>query len=113
MAKNLLTLAPDIRSDRPRRKVLPMLSLFVAIPLLAPLFIDAVALCYGQWCDMLGIPSTVRTPTLDAIGERVAEVREDIRYHVTSRFQRVPWNPRVVVPVSVVIMLLAMMMLRR
>ena len=92
MSKQTITLAPDIRPDRPRRKVLPILSLFVAIPLLAPIVIDAVALCYGQWREVLGTPTTVRTPTLDAIGERVAEVREEFRYHVSSRFQRVPWN---------------------
>lgn len=113
MMKNQLTLASDLGSDRPRRKVLPILSLFVAIPLLAPVVIDAVALCYGQWCDMLGTPSSVRTPTLDAIGEKVAGIREDVRYHVTSHFQRVPWDPRVVLSVSVVVMVLAMMMLRR
>jgi hypothetical protein len=113
MTKNLLTLAPDLTSERPRRKVLPILSLFIAVPLLAPLVIDAVAFCYGQWCDMLGIPSSVRTPTLDAIGEELAGVREEVRYHVTSHFQRVPWNPRVVLAVSVVVMLLAMTMLRR
>jgi hypothetical protein len=113
MTKNLLSLAPDLNSDRPRRKLLPILSLFVVVPLLAPFVIDAVALCYGQWCDMLGIRASVRTPTLDAIGETLAGVREDVRYHVTSHFQRVPWNPRVVLAVSVVVMLLAMMMLRR
>ncbi len=52
------------------------------------------------------------TPTLDAIGERVAAVREDLWYHVSSRFNRVPWNPRVVLPIAVVVMLLAMVMLR-
>lgn len=112
MSKQLITIAPDLSSDRPRRKVLPILSLFVAAPLLAPIFIDAVALCYGQWREVLGTPITVRTPTLDAIGERVAAVREDLRYHVGSRFHRVPWNPRVVLVVSVVIMALAMLMLR-
>ena len=111
--KNLLTLAPDLGSDRPRRRVLPILSLFVAVLLLAPIVVDAVALCYGQWCDMLGVRCSVHTPTFDAIGEGVAEVREDVRYHVTSHFQRVPWNPRVVLPVSLIIMLLAMTMLRR
>ena len=113
MSKQLVTLAPDIRPDRPRRKVLPILSLFVAVPLLAPIVIDAVALCYGQWREMLGTPIAVRTPTLDAIGEQVAEIREEVRYHVSSRFQRVPWDPRVVVPIALVVMLLAMMMLRR
>ena len=112
MSKNPITLAPDIRPDKPRRKVLPILSLFVAIPLLTPIVIDVVALFYGQWREVLGTPTTVHTPTLDAIGERVAEVREDFHYHISSRFQRVPWDPRVVVPIALVVMLLAMVMLR-
>jgi hypothetical protein len=112
MPKNPITLAPDILPDRPRRKLLPILSLFVTIPLLAPIVRDAVALCYGGWREVMGTPTDVRTPTFDAIGERIGEVREDLRYHVTSRFQRVPWNPWVVLPTAVVVMLLAMVMLR-
>jgi hypothetical protein len=113
MIKNPITLAPDLESDRPRRKVLPILLLFVAASLLAPIFIDAVALCYAQWGEILGTPTQVRTPILDAIGERVATVREDLWYHVSSRFHRVPWNPRIVLPVAVVVTLLAITMLRR
>ena len=112
MAKNPITLAPDLRPDRPRRKLLPILSIFVVAPLLVPIVMEAVALCYGQWCEMLGSPIAVRTPTLDAIGERVDAVREDFWYHVSSRFQRVPWNPRVVLPIAVTVMVLAMVMLR-
>ena len=112
MSKNPIPLAPDVRPDRPRRKVLPILSIFVVAPLLAPIIMDTLALCYGQWCEVLGSRTNVRTPTLDAIGDRVDAVREDLWYHVSSRFQRVPWNPRVVLPIAVTVMVLAMMMLR-
>jgi hypothetical protein len=112
MAKNPITLAPDLRSDRPRRRVLPILSLFVVAPLLAPILVEVVALGYGQWCEILGTPTAVRTPTLDAIGERIGAVHEEILYHVSSRFQRVPWNPRIVLPLAVAVMALAMVMLR-
>jgi hypothetical protein len=112
MPKNAITLAPDLKPDRPRRKLLPILSLCVTIALLAPILRDAVVLCYGQWREILGTPTDVRTPALDAIGERADEVREDIWYHISSRFQRVPWNPRVVLPLAVVVMLVAMGMLR-
>jgi hypothetical protein len=112
MAKNSIALAPDLRSDRPRRKLLPILSAVVLGPLLAPIILDTVALCYGQWSAMLGRPAAVRTPTLDAIGERIGAVRDDVWYHVSSRFQRVPWNPRVVLPIAVMVMVVAMVMLR-
>jgi hypothetical protein len=112
MIKNPLTLAPDIRPDRTRRKVLPIISIFVVAPMLVPILMDVVAIGYGQWCAMMDIPSAVRTPTLDAIGERVEAVREECWYHISSRFQRVPWNPRVVMPIAVAVMIVAMVMLR-
>jgi hypothetical protein len=112
MSKNSITLAPDLRPDRHRRRLLPILSLFVTVPLLVPVIMDAVALCYGQWRGILGTPTDVRTPTLDAIGERIEEVREDLWYHISSRFNRVPWNPRVVLSIAVVVMIMAMVMLR-
>ncbi len=112
MAKRIITLAPDIRPDCRRRRLLPILLLSATVPLLAPVIKDAAALCYGQWREVMGTPTDVRTPTLDAIGERIDSVREDLWYHVTSRFNRVPWNPQIVLLIAVVVMLLAMVMLR-
>jgi hypothetical protein len=112
MSKNPITLAPDIRPERPRRRLLPILSLFVTVPLLAPVIMEAVALCYGQWREITGTPTDVRTPTIDAIGERIEEVREELWYHVSSRFNRVPWNPRIVLSIAVVVMLMGMVLLR-
>ncbi len=113
MPKNPITLAPDIRPDRPRRRLLPFLLLAATVPFLAPVLMDAVSLCYGQWRGILGTPTDVRTPTLDAIGERIEEIRGDLWYHVSGRFNRVPWNPRVVLSVAVVVMVVAMVMLRQ
>lgn len=112
MPKQTVTLAPDIRPDRRRSRMLPIASLFVTVPLLAPVFIDAVALCYAQWSELLGTPVAVRTPTLDAIDERLTEIRQDLWMRVSSRFHRVPWNPYVVLAVAVVLMSLGSLMLR-
>lgn len=113
MSKQVIVLAPDVRPDRRRRlRALPILSLFVAASLLAPIIIDAASLCYGQWREMLGDPVPVRTPALDAIGERVAEVREEFRYQFVRRFHQVPWDHRVVLGISVVVMVVAVLMLR-
>ncbi len=112
MVKNPIPLAPDVCREPRRRRLIPIISLFVAATMVAPVFVDAVALCYAQWCEMLGTPVSVRTPTLDAIGERVESVRSECWYHVSSRFQRVPWNPRVVLPIAIVVMAVAMIMLR-
>lgn len=112
MSKQVIVLAPDFVPDRPRRKLLPIASLLLAASLLTPIVIDATTLCYGQWRAMIGSPIDVRTPTFDAIGEQTALVREEVKYHILSRFQHVPWDYRSVLFVSVVVMLLAMVMLR-
>jgi hypothetical protein len=112
MAKNPITFAPDIQADPPRRNIWPILAFVVTIALLIPILRDAVAVCYGQWREMLGTPTAVKTPTFDAIGEQVGEVREDVWYHITNRLNRVPWNPRIVLPVAALVMLLAILMIR-
>jgi hypothetical protein len=112
MAKNTLPLAPDLKPDRPRSKVLPIASIFVLAPLLTPLIIELVWLCYGQWREILGRPVSIQTPILSAMGEGIESVRQDIWYHISSRFQRVPWNPKVVVPIIALVMVVAMLMLR-
>jgi hypothetical protein len=112
MAKNPILLTVDLRPERRRSKVLPIASIFVLASLLTPLVIEVVALCHAQWCEVLGTSVTARTPTLDSIGDRIQEVREECWSCISSRFQRVPWNPRVVLPVLVVVMALGMVMLR-
>ncbi len=112
MAKNTIPLAPNIQPDRPKYRMLPIASIFVMAPVLAPLIMEAVSLCYGQWSEILGQPVTIRTPILDALSERIESVREDLWYHVSSRFQRVPWNPKVVLPVIALVMVVAIVMLR-
>ncbi len=112
MAKNTLPLAPDLKPDRTRSKLLPIASIFVLAPLLTPLIIELVWLCYGQWCEILGNPVAIQTPILSAMGERIESARQDIWYHISSRFQRVPWNPKVVVPIIALVMIVAMLMLR-
>ena len=112
MAKNPIVLAPDLTPDRRKSKMLPIASIFVLAPLLAPVIMETVSICHGQWCEVMGRSVTVRTPFLDSIGEQIEEVREVCWYHLLSRFQRVPWNPKVVLPVMAVIMALAMFMMR-
>jgi hypothetical protein len=111
MPKNPITLAPDLRPDR-RRKALPIVSIFVLAPLIAPLVMEAAALCYAQWCTALGTQAEVRTPIIDSIQEGIESVRDDLWSVLSARFQRVPWSPKVVLPVAAVIMAVAMVMLR-
>jgi hypothetical protein len=112
MAKNTIPLAPSLKPDRPRSRVPQIVSIFVLAPLLTPLIVELVALCYGQWSEIFGRPVAVKTPILTAMGEQVESIREDVWYHVGSRFQRVPWNPRVVLPIIALVMIVAVVMLR-
>ena len=112
MPKNPITLAPDLRPDGRRSKLVPIASIFVLAPLLAPLFLEVAGLCYAQWCAALGTSAQVRTPILDSIQEGIETVRDDFWSVLSARFQRVPWNPKVVLPVAAVIMAVSMVMLR-
>src|SRR5262249_41963364 len=105
-------LSPDLKPHRRRSRLLPIASIFVLVPLLAPLVMEALALSYAQWRDLLGTPVVVRTPFLDAIGEGIETVRADFSNALSSRFQQVPWNPRIVLPIATVITALAIVMLR-
>jgi hypothetical protein len=80
--------------------------------LLVPLMMEAVGVCYSQWCGALGTSARVRTPILDAIEEQIASARTDLWSALSARFQRVPWNPKIVLSVLAVIMAVAMVMLR-
>jgi hypothetical protein len=112
MSKKTITLAPDLKPDRRKSRLLPIACIFVLASLMAPLVMEAVAVCYSQWSEVMGTSARVRTPIMDSIEERIQSVREDLWYAVSSRFQRVPWNPKVVLPIAAVIMALAMVMLR-
>jgi hypothetical protein len=113
MAKNPIPLTPDVRPDRRRSRLLPVAALLILISLMSPLILEAMSLCYAHWNEMLDTPVVVRTPIMDSISERLEAVREDLRFRLSSGFDRVPWNPNVVLPVLVVVMAVGVMMLRR
>ena len=112
MSKKTITLAPDLKPERRKSKLVPIASILLLAPLLAPLIMEAVALGHAQWCEVLGTSAVVRTPMLDSIGEQIQSTREELWYAISSRFQHVPWNPKIVLPIAAVIMALAMAMLR-
>jgi hypothetical protein len=112
MSKKTITLAPAQKPDRPQARLAAICLCCALGALTAPLIAEGVALCYAGWCDILDRPVVVRTPVLDSIGEHYQNARDDIRNAVSPYFQRVPWNPRIVLAAATVIMGLAMVMLR-
>jgi hypothetical protein len=113
MSKKTITLAPDWSPGNSRKTLLPVASICVLAALSAPLIKETMALCYSGWCNVLDRPITVRTPILDAIGEGIQTAQQEITNTITPHFNRVPWNPQVVLAAAVVVMTLAMVMLRR
>jgi hypothetical protein len=113
MSKNSIMLAPDLRPQRPGTRLLPSAVICLLAALLVPLLMEGVVLCYSRWCEVLGTSVDVRTPVLDSIGDHLQDAREAVWNTVAPQFQKVPWNPKVVLPIAAVIMALAMMMLRR
>ena len=112
MAKNSIPLAPDLRPDRRRTRLVPIVAIFILVPLIAPVIMEGVWICYAQWCEILGTPVAVRTPILDSVRERIDDVRQDLGFRVASYFHRVPWDPKVVLPLVGVVAAIAMVMLR-
>ena len=62
MSKKTIPLAPDLKPERRRSKLLPIASIFVLAPLLAPLVVEAVAVCCAQWSEVMGTSSPKSTP---------------------------------------------------
>jgi hypothetical protein len=112
MFKHTLPLAPESEPNQPRFRILLIVSILALATVLTPLIVESLSLCYGQWCEILGTRVTIRTPTLDAVRDGIETVRQDFSDHVSSRFQRVPWDPKVVLPLIALVMVVAIALLR-
>ena len=113
MEKKTIQLAPDLRPDRQRSRLLPMISMLMLLLLLSPLILETGYFCYGQWREIVGSPVTVRTPILDSLCEKLQDVREEISSKTTSYFDQLSWRGEIVLPLLAVAMVIAMGMLRR
>ena len=80
---------------------------------LVPLAIEAAAICYSQWCEVLGRSSEVRTPCIDGIRQGFEDARESLSERVGPPWNAGIQNPSIALPVSAVLIILAMVMLRR
>ena len=112
MTKTPLQIDPDLRPDRRAAKLLLMASMVLLGLGLAPVVLETVSLCYAQWREVLDRPVDVRTPLLDSIQDQIETTRIDLWSTASSRFQRVPWNPKVVLAIGGVIMGIGIVMLR-
>jgi hypothetical protein len=101
---------PDAR-PRPRWPGVLLVSFLVLG--LTPLALDGAAICLGNWKEVLGVSSDLRTPTLDRVSESLHDLSDSLWGQVTPIFRALPWEPKLIVPATVIVMGLAMMLLRR
>jgi hypothetical protein len=112
MHKFPLPIAHDIRPTRPRWRLLRSAALVLLGISLAPLIAEGASLCYAQWCQVLGRNAQARTPVLDSMSDSLESGHRSFWNTLSSYFQRLPWNPKVVLAIGVILMFLAMAMLR-
>ncbi|QEH34300.1 hypothetical protein OJF2_28360 [Aquisphaera giovannonii] len=102
--------SPD---DRPRRRWPRALAAVVVLAALSPLMLEGMSLCLGGWREVFGVSTSVSTPILDSVRDEVDDLRVQFRVQVEPWFQRVPWDPKMVLPAAAVVMAGSMLLLRR
>ena len=75
---------------------------------IAPFLFEGAQLCYSRWSRMLGSRVPVRTPFLNGVGRFARSAGAMI----SAQFQRVPWNPQVVLVIGIVSCTACMILLR-
>jgi hypothetical protein len=112
MHKFPIPIAHDIPPAKPRRSLLRA-SVIVLIGIsLAPLIAEGTSICLAQWSRVMGRNADARTPVIDSLQDGIESSHRSFSNAVTAYFQRLPWSPRIVLGVGVILMMLAMMMLK-
>lgn len=96
-----------------RPSLLRCAAIVFASALLAPVLAEGGAICYAQWSEVFGKPLQVDTPILDSVQNHVHDAREALSGTVLPYFQKVPWDPKIVIPIGAGLMLMAMVLLFR
>jgi hypothetical protein len=112
MHKFPLPIAHDTRPAKPRWSALRVFALVVLGISLAPLIAEGTSICFAQWSQVMGSNALARTPVLDSLQEGLESGHRSISSTMTSYFQRLPWNPKVVLFVGVILMLIGMKILK-
>jgi hypothetical protein len=79
---------------------------------LAPLVAEGASICLSQWREVLGQNAEVKTPILDAVADGAQETRRSMWESIDFYFHHLPWDPRIVLSVGAIVMLVGMVMLK-
>ena len=112
MAKTQIPLAPDIRPEPPRSRVLPIAALFVLVRLIDP---AGPGSGLALLCPVARDPGHARRgadPILDAIGDRIETVRRRPLVHDLDQFPGPLRIRKSSLPMLAVVMAIAIRILR-
>jgi hypothetical protein len=113
MRKLALQLGHEIQEVKKRSRLPGILVVvFLAIGL-GPLLMEGTSLCLANWKELLGVSASVKTPVLDCVQENLETMQQAFWSEVTPFFRQLPWEPKMVLPASALVMAVAMLMLRR
>ncbi len=80
---------------------------------LGPLALEGTTLLVGVWKEFLGVSCDVKTPLLDSVQDNLNDLNGEVMRQMRHWFSSMPWDPKMVLPAAAVVMVLAMLMLRR
>jgi hypothetical protein len=112
MYKFPIPIAHDIRPVPSRWRLLRSSAIVLLGISLAPLISEGSAICYAQWCQVLGRNAEAKTPLLDSLHEGLESGHRSFWAAISPYFQRLPWSPKLVLFVGVILMILGMLMLK-
>jgi hypothetical protein len=113
MRKLAFQVGEDIQEERPRSKVPLIFMGFFLFMGLGPLALEGASLCLSNWKEYMGIRAEVKTPVLDNFQDSVEDAREIFWNEITPYFRGLPWDPKMVLPAASLVMVGAMLLLRR
>jgi hypothetical protein len=112
MHKAPIPIALDIQPPRHKRSVLRSAAILFLGIALAPIIADGTSLCYAQWCQVMGRNVEARTPVFDSLHDGLESGHRSVGTTISSFFQGIPWSPKIVLLVGVIVMVVGMMMLK-
>ena len=106
-------LGSEMEVERHRSKWPSVLMALILLVGLGPLALEGIAVCVGNWKEFLGVSGNVKTPVLDGVQDSLNDARDIFWSQITPWFRSIPWDPKMVLPVAAVVMVMAMLMLHR
>lgn len=112
MHKFPLSIAHDLKPTRPRWSLIRTGGIVLLGISLAPLLAEGTSICFAQWSQVMGRNAESRTPVIDSLQDGLESGHRSFSNTIASYFQRLPWSPKVVLFVGVILMMLGMVMLK-